>query len=329
MKAVRVHEYGSEEVLVYEEVATPSPGPGQVRIRTEFAGVNFTDVYWRRGFYRAPLPYVPGVEGVGLVEVVGEGVEDVAVGARVAFAQQTAAYAECVVVDRERLVRVPEAVGAAEAVSLMLQGLTAHYLASDTYPVGPGTTALVLAAAGGVGRLLVQIVKLRGGMVIAGTSSLDKAALAVEAGADEVIIYDENDIEEAVRCITGGRGANVVYDGVGLRTWEKSLTSVAQRGTLVLYGQSSGPVPPFDTLRLAERSIFLARPRLRPHIASQEALDRRAAELFGWFAARDLVNRLDRVFALEEAASAHRYLASGRTTGKVLLQPVPAGGRTS
>lgn len=320
MRAVRMHQYGGPEVLVVDDIATPSPGPGDVRVVVSRAGVNFTDTYRRSGFYAVTLPFIPGVEAVGVVDDVGDGVSAVRVGERVAFPQSPGAYAEAVVVRASDVVTVPDWMSDDDACSLMMQGLTAHYLATSTVPLAPGSTVVVLAAAGGVGRLLVQIARIRGSRVLAVVSTDAKAAVAREAGADEVLVAPGELMAARIADLTGGRGADAVYDAVGLATFRQSMAAVRTRGTLVLYGQASGPVPPFDTLELAERSLFLARPRLRPHIEAREELERRTAELFEWARSGAVTTRVDRVLGLDQAAVAHRYLESGSTAGKVLLR---------
>jgi len=321
MRAVRMHRYGGPEVLVVDEVGTPSPGPGEVRVVVSRAGVNFTDTYRRSGFYRVALPFIPGVEAVGVVDELGPGVSGVRVGERVAFPQSPSAYAEAVVARARDVVTVPPWMSDDDACSLMMQGLTAHYLATSTVPLAAGDTAVVLAAAGGVGRLLVQIARIRGARVLAVVSTDAKAAVAREAGADEVLVAPGEHLAERVAHLTDGRGADAVYDAVGLATYRQSLATVRVRGTLVLYGQASGPVPPFDTLELAERSLFLTRPRLSPHIESRDELERRTVELFQWARSGAVTTRVDRVFTMDQAAAAHEYLESGSTTGKVLLSP--------
>lgn len=315
-----MQRYGGPEVLVVEEVPTPSPGAGEVRIVVSRAGVNFTDTYRRSGFYRVELPYVPGVEAVGVVDAVGTGVVAVGVGERVAFPQSPGAYAQVVVARADDVVAVPEWLSDDDACSLMMQGLTAHYLATSTVALRPGDTAVVLAAAGGVGRLLVQVARVRGARVLAVVSTEAKAEVAREAGADEVLVAPGDELGGLAADLTGGRGADVVYDAVGLDTFRQSMAAVRPRGTLVLFGQASGAVPPFDTLALAERSIYLTRPRLRPHIDDRAELEDRAADLFGWARSGAVTTRVDRVLPLEQAPSAHEYLESGASTGKVLLR---------
>jgi len=322
MKAIRVHEFGGPEVLSYEDVPLPEPGPGEARVRIEVAGVNFIDVYHRTGLYPGQLPITLGVEGAGVVDAVGPGVSEVRPGDRVAYAMQPGSYAEYAVVQAWKLVPVPDDLETRQAAAVMLQGMTAHYLSHSTYPLKPGDTALVHAAAGGVGHLLVQMARRRGARVIGTVSTEEKARLAREAGADEVILYTQVDFEEEVRRLTGGRGVHVVYDSVGKTTFDKSLNCLARRGYLVLYGQSSGPVGPFDPQILnAKGSLFLTRPSLGHYVADRGELLGRASDLFAWMIAGELQVRIDRTFPLAEAGEAHRYLEGRQTKGKVLLIP--------
>ena len=322
MKAIRVSEHGGPEVLRYEEVPKPSPGPDQALIKLEAIGVNFIDTYHRTGLYPVSLPFIPGLEGAGVVEAVGENVTEVQPGDRVAYTGIPGSYAEYVVAPAARLVKLPDAIGFREGAAIMLQGLTAHYLATSTYPLKSGDTALVHAAAGGVGLLLVQMAKLRGARVFGTVSTEEKARLAKEAGADEVILYTQQDFEAEVKRLTDGRGVNVVYDSVGKTTFEKSLNCLAPLGYLVLYGQSSGPVPPFDPLVLSQKgSLFLTRPSLGDYIPTREALLQRAGEVLGWLTSGQLKLHIGKVFPLAEAAEAHRQLEGRQTTGKVLLIP--------
>ncbi len=322
MKAIRVHEYGGPEVLRYEEVAVPEPGPGEVRVKIEAVGVNFIDIYHRTGLYPNPLPFTPGIEGAGTVEAIGVGVTEVRLGDRVAYALSLGAYAERAVVPAWRLVPIPEGVDAQVAAAAMVQGLTAHYLTHSTYPLQPGDTALVHAAAGGTGSLIVQMAKLRGARVIGTVSTEEKARRAKEVGADYVILYTQTDFEAEVKRITEGRGVDVVYDSVGQATFEKSLKCLRPRGYLVLFGQSSGPVPPVDPLLLSTQgSLFLTRPHLSHYVATREELLRRADALFHWIRTGHVRIHIERTFPLREAADAHRVLAERRSTGKLLLVP--------
>lgn len=324
MKAVRVHQFGGPEALVVEDVPEPRPGPGQAVVRIEAAGVNFIDVYHRTGFYKLPTPppFILGQEAAGMVVAAGEGVTEVAAGDRVAYCAVQGAYAEQAAVPAARLVKLPDGVSAHQGAAVMLQGMTAHYLACSTYPLRPGDACLVHAAAGGVGQLLCQIAKLRGARVVATVSTEEKAQLARQSGADEVILYTREDFEEGVKRFTGGRGVQVVYDGVGRTTFDKSLACLAPRGLMALFGQSSGAVPPFDPGRLAALgSLFLTRPTLLHYIATREDLAARAGDLCGWIAAGKLEVRVGAEFPLRDAAEAHRALEGRRTTGKVLLIP--------
>ena len=322
MHSIRIHAAGGPEVLSFEEVTLPPPGPGQAVVRHEAIGVNFIDVYHRVGLYPTARPFTPGLEAAGVVEAVGEGVTSVRAGDRVAYADALGAYAEAAVVPADRLVPVPAGVSSEDAAALMLQGMTAHYLASTTRPLGPGDTCLVHAAAGGVGLLLCQIAHRRGARVIATVSTEAKAALAREAGADEVILYTQQDFEGETRRLTGGAGVQVIYDSVGKTTFEAGLRVLAPLGMMVLFGQSSGPVPPFDPQLLAQRgSLFLTRPRLFDYIRGPQALAARAADVLDWVAAGTLKLRIGGRWPLARAGEAHRALEARSTSGKLLLTP--------
>ncbi len=322
MHAIRVHRFGGPEVLSYEEVPLLEPGPGETRVKIEAVGVNFIDVYQRLGLYPRALPLIPGEEGAGVVDAVGPGVSEVQPGDRVAYAMQSGSYADYAIVPAWKLVPLPDAVDTRQAAAVMLQGMTAHYLTHSTYPLQPGDTALIHAAAGGTGLLLVQMAKHRGARVIGTVSTEEKARLAREAGADEVILYTQADFAQETRRLTHGQGVNVVYDSVGKTTFDQSLNCLKRRGTMVLYGQSSGPVPPFDPQVLnAKGSLFLTRPKLADHVADRVELMQRAGDLFKWIAAGELKVRIDQTFPLTEAARAHRYLEGRQTMGKVLLIP--------
>jgi NADPH2:quinone reductase len=329
VKAIRVHELGGPEVLRHEEVAAPEPGPREALVKIAAAGVNYLDVYYRSGFhwgghYARALPYTPGAEASGTVVAVGAEVSEAAVGDRVAYAISNGqgSYAEFAAVASWHLMPLPAAIDFNDAAAVMQQGMTAHYLADSTFALAPGHTALVHAAAGGTGLLLVQVAKIHGARVIATVSTAEKAALAKAAGADEVILYTEQDFAAEVRRLTSGRGVDVVYDSVGKTTYEKSLECLAPRGMLVIFGQSSGPVPPFDTAVLnAKGSLFLARPSLTHHVASHADVLRRAGELFRWIETGRLKVHIGGTFPLEHASDAHRLLASRATTGKLLLIP--------
>jgi NADPH2:quinone reductase len=321
MLAVRVHEPGGPEALHAERIPVPEPGRGEALVRVEASGVNFIDVYQRSGQYRLALPATLGGEGAGEVAAVGEGVRDVRVGDRVAWALGgSGSYAEYATVPAARLVPLPAGVSARVGAAVMLQGMTAHYLATSTFPLREGDRCLVHAAAGGVGLLLVQIAKRRGARVIGTAGTDEKAALAREAGADEMIVYTREDFAEEVRRITREAGVQVVYDSVGRSTFRAGLDVLAPRGTMVLFGQSSGPVEPLDPQVLNQKgSLFLTRPTLRDYVATREELVQRAGELFSWIEAGELSVRIGAEFPLAGAAEAHRALESRRTTGKLLL----------
>lgn len=322
MKVVRIEAYGGPEVLRLVELPTPSPGPGQALVAIEAAGVNYIDTYQRTGFYQVPLPAVLGQEAAGRVTAVGPDVKGLKEGDRVAFANVMGAYGDRVVIAAERLVPVPDAVTSRIAAAVMLQGMTAQYLVTDTFPLQPGQTCLIHAAAGGVGLLLTQAAKLKGATVIGTVSTPEKAQLARAAGADHVVNYVEEDFEEAVKRLTGGRGVQAVYDSVGKTTFGKSLKVLAPRGMLVTFGQSSGGIPPFDPLLLSKGgSLFLTRPVLGHYIASREALLARATETLGWVADGRLKVRIDSEFPLVAVADAHRRLESRKSAGKILLIP--------
>jgi len=321
MRAIVISEFGGPAVLRLESVPVPDPGPGQVRLKIEAAGLNFIDVYQRLGLYRLPLPAVLGMEAAGTVDVIGPEVPDLEPGTRVAYAMHSGAYAEYAVVPAGRLVPIPEEIETRQAAAVMLQGMTAHYLAHSTYPLRPGQTVLIHAAAGGVGQLLVQLAKRNGTRVIGTASTEEKAALARKAGADEMILYTQADFEEEVKRLTGGKGVHVVYDSVGETTFEKGLRCLKPRGYMVLFGQSSGPVPALELTALARKSLFVTRPGLAHHIADRQELLARAGDLFQWMAAGELRVSIDQVFSLSEAAAAHRYLEGRHTKGKVLLIP--------
>ena len=322
MKVVRIHEHGGPEVLRYEEVPLPEPGRGEARIKVEAAGVNFTDIYNRIGLYKGTLPYTLGSEAAGVVDAVGPEVTEVKPGDRVAYAMHLGAYAEYVVVPAWRLVPLPPAIDGRTAAAVILQGMTAHYLTHSTYPLKPGETVLVHAAAGGVGRLLVQVAKRLGARVIGTVSSEEKARLAREAGADEVILYTKEDFEEAVKRATGGRGVDVVYDSVGKTTAEKSLNCLRPRGYLVLFGNASGAAPPIDPLTLmAKGSLYLTRPTLTHYAGNRAELLQRARVVFDWVASEQVKVRIAKTFPLAEAAEAHRALEGRGVAGKILLLP--------
>jgi NADPH2:quinone reductase len=321
MRAVRVHQAGGPEALRCDEVPVPAPGPGQVLVTVEAIGVNFLDCYQRSGLYPIPLPFTAGNEAAGRVAAVGPDVSLVKVGDHVAYATVMGAYAESHVVPAARLVPVPDGMDSQTAAAAILQGMTAHYLACSTYPLKPGDTCLIHAGAGGVGLLLTQVARRRGARVISTVGSAEKAALATEAGADHVIVYTEQDFEAEVKRLTDGRGVAVVYDSVAKATFDKSLSCLAPRGVLALFGQSSGPIPPFDVSRLAKNALFLTRPGLGQYTQSREELLQRAGEVFAWIRAGLLKLRISRTLPLPDAAEAHRLLEARQTTGKVMLAP--------
>ncbi|PRW65260.1 quinone oxidoreductase family protein [Actinopolyspora mortivallis] len=322
MRAVRMVEHGGPEVLRYEEVADPAVGPHDLLVDVTACGVNFIDTYQRSGQYPVSLPCVPGSEGAGTVTEVGSAVTGFEVGDRVAWPQVPGSYAERVALPAERAVRLPAELDSTTAAAAMLQGLTAHYLVTSTHPVGPGTVALVHAAAGGMGLLLTQWITARGGTVVGTVSTPEKERLARQAGAAEIIRYTERDIVEGVRAATEGSGVHVVYDGVGRDTFEASLSCLRPRGTLALFGAASGPVPPFDPQRLnSAGSLFLTRPTLAHHLADRAELEWRTGELFEAITRQRLRIRIGESYRLSEAARAHEDLEGRRTTGKLLLHP--------
>lgn len=322
MKAVRVHQYGGLEALTYEEVPLPEPGEGEARVKVEAVGVNFIDIYHRIGRYQGSLPLTLGQEAAGTVDAVGSGVKEVKPGDRVAFASVQGSYAEYVIAPSWRLVPIPQGVDAQQAAAVMIQGMTAHYLALSTYPLKKGETALVHAAGGATGQLLVQVAKRCGARVIGTVSTEEKAALAREAGADEIINYVQADFEAEVKRLTNNAGVDVVYDSVGKDTFDKSLNCLRRRGMMVLYGASSGAVPPLDPQVLnAKGSLYLTRPFLAHYTADRDELMGRVNDLFQWIAAGELKTRVDKTFPLAQAAEAHRYLESRQSKGKILLIP--------
>jgi NADPH:quinone reductase len=321
MKAIRVHEYGDPSVLRLESIDLPEPALGEVRVKIEVAGLNYIDTYQRSGQYKMSLPYIPGSEAGGVVDRVGSGVGNLKIGDRVAYAMNPGAYAEYAVVPGWKLVPLPDGVDTRTATAAMLQGMTAHYLSHDTYPIGPGDIVLIHAAAGGVGRLLVQMAKLRGARVIGTVSTREKADHARQAGADDLILYTETDFEAEVKRLTDGGGVHAVYDSVGRPTFSKSMNCLRPRGFLVLYGQAGGAVEPFDPQILNQKgSLFLTRPSLGHYAATAAEIQARAGDIFNWITEGRLEVLVDRVFPLAEAAEAHRYIEARMTMGKVLLQ---------
>lgn len=321
MRAVRVHAHGTARAaLRVERIDKPRPNAGELLVKNHHIGVNFIDTYQRSGLYKIPLPAVLGREGVGVVEELGQGVSGFNVGDRVCYLSGNS-YADFTAVPAGKALHVPAGVESRSALALLLQGLTAHYLATSTFQLKAGDTCLVLAAAGGVGQLLVQIAKLRGARVIGTVSTDEKAKIVRELGADEVIVYSRDNVEAEVKRLTGGKGVQVAYDSVGKDTWESSFRSLAALGHLVLFGNASGPVPPIDPLSLSEKSLTLSRPSLGPYVATPEALRARYADLMAWHEAGKLRVSIGAEFALSQAADAHEALESKRTTGKLLLHP--------
>ncbi len=322
MNAIRIHQHGGPEVLSFDDVPTPAPGPSDVVIKVDAVGLNFMDIYHRTGLYQVPLPFTLGAEAAGTVSTVGADVHEVKPGDRVAYATHLGSYAQYAIVPAWKVVPLPTGITARTAAAVMLQGTTAHYLTHSTYPVKPGTTALVHAAAGGVGLLLVQLAKHLGATVFGTVSTAEKETLARRMGADEVIRYREVDFEARVKVLTAGRGVDVVYDSVGQDTFAKSLNCLRPRGALVLYGQASGPVAPIDPLTLLNKgSLFLTRPTLRDYLATREEVTERATAVFELIRAGKLQVRIDRTLPLAEAAEAHRQLESRNVMGKILLIP--------
>ncbi|MGH7775343.1 MAG: quinone oxidoreductase family protein [Candidatus Binatia bacterium] len=322
MKAIRVHQHGGPEVLRYEESAVPEPATGQARVKIEAIGLNYIDIYQRSGLYRLNVPFTLGREAAGVVDAIGPNVAEVKKGDRVAYAMEMGAYAEYAVVPAWKLVPLPSDLDARSAAAIMLQGMTAHYLTHSTYPLKKGEAALIHAAAGGVGLLLIQVAKRLGATVFGTVSTEEKARLAKQAGADEVILYTKTDFAAEVKRLTTGRGVHVVYDSVGQSTFEKSLDCLRPRGYLALFGQSSGPVPPFDLGSLAAKgSLFVTRPSLLDYMSDREELLQRTDDLFNWVVSGKLKLRIDKTFPLAEVAEAHRQLEGRKTTGKVLLIP--------
>lgn len=322
MKAIRVHEPGGAEVLKYEDVSDPTAGPERVVVAVEAIGVNFIDVYHRTGLYPIPTPFIPGSEAAGTIRAVGEGVTDLEVGDRVAYAMERGAYAEAQSVAAWRCVRLPDTMDAVSGAAVMLQGMTAHYLCYSTFRVREGHRVLVHAAAGGVGLLLVQMARRLGATVYGTVSTSEKARLATKAGANEVILYNDKDFTSEIARVTNGAGVDVVYDSVGQATFDGSMECLKPRGYLVSFGQSSGPIAPFSPGVLAAKgSLFLTRPTLVNYAATREETVRRASDLFAWVAAGDLKLRIGATFPLREAGEAHRQLEGRKTTGKVVLLP--------
>ena len=322
MKAVRVTEYGGPEVLSYEDVDMPSPGGSDALVKVEASGINYIDTYQRSGLYQIPLPTTLGLEAAGTVEEVGSAVTNFKAGDRVAYTSVPGAYAEYATVPEDKLVAIPDGVSFNEGAAAMLQGCTAHYLCKSTYLVKEGDRCLIHAAAGGVGLLLIQMVKNAGGFVIGTVSTEEKAVLAKEAGADEVILYSEQDFESEVKRITDGAGVNVVYDSVGKATFEKSVDCLSKLGYMVLYGNASGPVTEFNPATLGPKgSLFLTRPTLFDYTASRESLEWRSSDVFNWIADGNLNLRIEHLYPLVDVQQAHIDLEGRATTGKLILTP--------
>jgi NADPH2:quinone reductase len=322
MKAIQVRETGGPEKMELVDLPRPVPGPGQALVKIAASGVNFIDVYFRTGLYKAELPTTLGSEAAGTVDSIGPGVADLAPGDRVAYAMVRGSYAQYAVVPAAQLVKIPAGVDLQTAAAAMLQGMTAHYLTHSTFALKSGDTCLVHAAAGGVGLLLGQMARRIGARVFGTVSTEAKAQLAKQAGADEIVFYTNQDFEVEVKRLTGGRGVDVVYDSVGATTFDKSLNCLRPRGMLALFGQSSGPVPPFDPNILnAKGSLFLTRPSLGHYCATREELLWRAGDVLGWVASGQLKIRIDRAYPLAEAAQAHRALEGRHTAGKLILIP--------
>lgn len=323
MKAIQIHQTGGPEVLQLLDLPIPQPGAGEVLIRIEAIGVNFVEIYFRKGVYKATLPFTPGTEAAGTVEKVGPGVTGFSPGDAVASTSVLGSYAEYALVSAAQLVKIPNSITLEQAAAAMLQGMTAHYLAYSTFPLKAGQTALVHAGAGGVGLLLTQIAaKIIGARIITTVSTPEKAELSREAGASDVILYTKEDFTAEVKRLTGGRGVDVVYDSVGKSTFEGSLDCLRPRGLLALFGAASGPVPAFDLSQLNTKgSLFITRPSLWHHVATREDLEWRAGDVLGWVAGGKLKLRIEHVYPLADAARAQTDLESRRTTGKLLLEP--------
>jgi NADPH2:quinone reductase len=322
MRAIQIAQTGGPEVLALREVATPTPSSGEALIQIEACGVNFIDVYLREGRYPAQLPFIPGQEAGGTVIALGPDVTAVKVGDRVAWCHVMGTYAEFAVAPVSKLIAIPEGISTRQAAAAMLQGMTAHYLAHSTYAIQRGDDVLIHAGAGGVGLLLIQMAKQRGARVLTTVSTEEKAALARKAGADETILYTNEDFVAKVRELTGGRGIPVVYDSVGKTTFDGSVACLRRRGMMVLYGGSSGAVPPFDLIQLSTKgSLYVTRPTLKDYTATREELDLRAGDVLRWVVEGSLKLRLEHNYPLADAAQAHRDLEARKTTGKVLLIP--------
>src|SRR5437016_2246240 len=322
MKAIQVQKTGGPEALTLVDIPVPKPKPNEALVKIAAIGVIFIDVYFREGRYPAPLPFIDGQEAAGTISEVGSEVKSLKPGDRVAYTNVLGSYAEYAAVPAEKLVRLPDGISEQQAAAAMLQGMTAHYLVYSTYPLKKGETALIHAAAGGVGLLLVQMAKRIGARVIATVGTDEKAKVAREAGADDVIVYTRQDFEAETKRLTDGKGVHVIYDGVGKTTFDKDLNLLRPRGYLALFGAASGPVPAFDPILLSQKgSIFLTRPSLGHHIATRKELEQRSREVFQQIAGKKLKLRIDHVYKLGEAARAQRDLEARKTTGKLLLAP--------
>ena len=322
MKAIQIHETGGPEVLTLAELPIPQPGPGQVLIRVEATGVNFIEIYFRKGTYKSALPFIPGSEASGTVEELGPGVSGFSPGDSVASASVIGSYAEYALVPAAQLVKIPQGISHEQAAAAMLQGMTAHYLAYSTYSLKAGETALVHAGAGGVGLLLTQIASRIGARVITTVSTPEKAELSREAGASDVILYSEQDFETEVKRLTDGKGVDVVYDSVGKTTFDKSLNCIRRRGLLALFGAASGPVPPFDLTQLNSKgALYVTRPSLWHYVSTRSELEWRANDILGWVAKGELKLRMEHIFPLAEAGQAQADMEARKTTGKILLEP--------
>jgi len=322
MKAIQIKQTGGPEVLEYVDLPVPQPKPNEAILKLTASGVNFIDAYQREGRYKVPLPFIAGQEGAGVVTAVGAEVKSVKSGDQVAFCGVQGAYAEYAAVPADRLVPIPQGINEREAAAAILQGMTAHYLVNDTFPLKRGQTALIHAAAGGMGLLLVQMARNIGARVIGTVSTEEKAKLARDAGADEIIFYTQTDFETETKRLTDGKGVDVVYDSVGKTTFEKGLNVLCPRGMMALFGGSSGAVPPFDPIILSQKgSLFLTRPTLNHYVITREELMARSEAVFGMIAAKKLKLRIEHTYKLAVAAQAHRDLEGRKTTGKLLLIP--------
>ncbi|MEQ1774698.1 MAG: quinone oxidoreductase [Burkholderiales bacterium] len=327
MKAILIKQFGGAEAMEFSDWPDPKPAPGEALVHLEYAGVNFTDIYQRSGqysrshTYKTPLPMVIGMEGGGVVAALGDGVTNVKIGDRVAYTPVRGSYAQMHAVPAWRLAKIPDTMSMPDAVTLMMQGYTAHYLTHSAFALGAGHTCLIHAGAGGVGQLLIQIAKLRGATVITTAGNAGKATIATSLGADHAVLYRETDFREAVMQITNNTGVDVVYDAIGKDTISRSIRSLKRRGLCVNYGGASGLVTSLEPLELAEAgSVFFTRPHLADYLATPDEMQKRAADLFRWHSESKLKVTIDREFPLHDAAAAHQYLEAGRTRGKLLLK---------